>query len=439
MTDILAFDLGASSGRAIVGRLKDGRIATEELHRFPNDPVLVGDRLHWDILRLLHELKQGFLKAKHEGISLASYGIDTWGVDFGLLGRKGELLGNPYHYRDRHTEGLIERVTVELTAEKVFGSTGIAFQPFNTLYQLYALKLAGDPWLEQAQQLLFAPDLLNYFLTGEKATEWSIASTAQLYNPTVGDWDSELLAHIGIPSSWFGPVVQPGTKIGRLRSSVTEELGIEAVTAIAVAEHDTASAVVAVPTLNREFAYLSCGTWSLMGTETEKPIITEQARRWNFTNEGGAYGTFRLLKNIMGLWILQEARRDWEKAGSAYSFPELVALAEKAEPFAAFIEPDDGTFFAAGDMLGRIKAYLARTGQRVLDEPGAIVRCILESLALKYRYVLSQVETLSSRRFEGLNMVGGGSQNTLLCQWTANALGKTVWAGPAEGDRKSVV
>ncbi len=433
MSQILAFDLGASSGRALLGRLENHKIVIEELHRFPNDPVQVGDRLQWDILRLYHEIKQGLLKAKHQDLELESIGIDSWAVDFGLLGTHGELLANPYHYRDHHTDGMMEQLLAEYPAEEIFARSGIQFLPFNTIFQLYALKQAGNPVLDIADKFLMIPDLLRYFMTGKRYNEFTNATTTQLYNPLSGRWDEELLVKIGIPATWFGEVVQPGTHVGELRDSLCEELGISPVPMIAVAEHDTGSAVVAVPALEKSFAYLSCGTWSLMGTEVDEPVMGEEARALNFTNEGGAYGTYRLLKNIMGLWILQECRREWERAGSAYSFVELVKLAEAAPAFAAYIDPDDDCFLHAGDMPERVRAYCARTGQDVPSDVGVIVRVILESLALKYRAVLEMTERLSGKQFSGLHMVGGGINNTLLCQWTANSIGKPVWAGPTEG------
>lgn len=417
----------------MLGRLNEGKIEVEELHRFSNDPVQVGDRLHWDILRLLHELKQGLLKAKHRGIKLDSIAIDSWAVDFGFIGSNGELLGNPYHYRDHHTDGVMEQVIEKLSASHIFGRTGIQFLPFNTINQLAALKQADSPLLRDAKHFLMIPDLLRYFLTGEMFNEFSNATTTQLYNPLKGGWDEELIRAIGISPDLFGQVAGPGERVGQLRSAVCEELNIESVPVYAVAEHDTGSAVAAVPALERSFAYLSCGTWSLMGTEIEEPVINELAQQLNFTNEGGAYGTYRLLKNIMGLWILQECRRSWERGGISYTFPELVKLADEAKPFAAFIDPDDPLFLHPGDMPARISEYSVRTGQTAPEDAGAIVRCILESLALKYRYVLELTEQLSGQTFNGLHMVGGGIQNTLLCKWTANAIGKPVWAGPVEG------
>jgi rhamnulokinase len=433
LTSILAYDLGASSGRALLGRLNSRTIETEELHRFPNDPVQVRGRLHWDILRLLHETKQALLKAKHRGVTLQSLAIDSWAVDFGLIGRSGELLGNPYHYRDTHTDGVMENLSARLTPPYIFGRTGIQFLPFNTIYQLAAMKRDDSPLLREADRFLMIPDLLRYFLTGDMYNEFSNATTTQLYNPLRGDWDADLLAAIGIPASWFGPVLQPGASAGELLPSVCGELGIASVPVIAVAEHDTGSAVAAVPATDRSFAYLSCGTWSLMGTETDRPVISELAQQLNFTNEGGVGGTYRLLKNIMGLWILQETKREWERGGTTLSYPQLIGLAEQAPAFAAWIDPDDARFLAPGDMTPRIRDYCRETGQRAPEQPGEVVRCILESLALKYRYVLELTERLSGNAFSGLHMVGGGIQNKLLCQWSASAIGKPVWAGPAEG------
>ncbi|MDQ1912737.1 rhamnulokinase family protein [Paenibacillus sp. GD4] len=433
MGSIVAFDLGASSGRAMLGRLTDGKIEITELHRFTNDPVQVGDRLHWDILRLYHEIKQALILAKNKGIEIDSIGIDSWAVDFGFIGPNGELVGNPYHYRDRHTEGMMEKLFARIPASEIFARTGIQFLQFNTIFQLFALKEAGSPWLQKENRLLMIPDLLRYFLTGEMHNEFSNATTTQLFNPATGSWDRELLKQLDLPESWFGEVLQPGSKAGMLQASVCEELGVPSIPVFAVAEHDTGSAVAAVPATDRSFAYLSCGTWSLMGTEVQEPVINELAQELNFTNEGGAYGTYRLLKNIMGLWILNESRREWEKTGKSYSFPELVKLAGEAKPFQSFIDPDDSLFLAPGDMPSRIEQYCRQTGQQAPETAGEFVRCILESLALKYRYVLEMTERLSGQSFNGLHMVGGGIQNTLLCQWSANAIGKPVWAGPSEG------
>lgn len=429
---ILAYDLGASSGRVLLGRLTDSRIEVEEIHRFSNDPVKVGERLHWDMLRLYHEIQQGLLKAKHMGVNPSSLGIDSWAVDFGLIGETGEMLGNPYHYRDWHTHGVMGEVQGRLGKESIFQRTGIQFLTFNTIYQLAAMRNMKSPLLEQAAHFLMIPDLLRYFLTGEMYHEFSNATSTQLYHPLQQDWDDELLSSISIPRSWFGKVLESGSVAGTIRSSVMTDLGIGAIPVIAVAEHDTGSAVAAVPALERSFAYLSCGTWSLLGTETAHPVINDDTLRFNFTNEGGVGRTYRLLKNIMGLWILQEARREWERQGSPYSFSELVHMAEQAPAFTCLIDPDDELFLHAGDMKTRICQYCRNTGQPLPETPGEITRCILESLALKYRYVLELTERVSGQRFSGLHMVGGGIQIRLLCQWTTNSIHKPVWAGPAE-------
>lgn len=430
---VLAYDLGASSGRAMSGSLSDTLIEVEEIHRFSNDPVQVGERLHWDILRLFHEIKQGLVKAKHQGITIKSLAIDSWAVDFGMIGHHGELISNPYHYRDLHTSGTMERLLTQISPKEIFGRTGVQFLSFNTLYQLVALQQAGSSILRDGKHLLMIPDLLRYFLSGEIFNEFTNATTTQLYNPGIGKWDNTLIQQLGFQESWFSDVVQPGTNVGRLRSGIQDELGMSSIPIFTAAEHDTASAVVAVPTLEHSFAYLICGTWSLMGTEVQEPVLSDTALELNFTNEGGAYGTYRLLKNIMGLWILQECRRKWEQEGYSYSFPELVLLAQQEPSFLTMIDPDDARFLSPGDMPERIRTYAVQTGQRRPDGIGTVVRCILESLALKYRYVLELTERLSGNTFQGLHMVGGGIHNTLLCQWTANAIGKPVWAGPTEG------
>ena len=433
MSYVLAFDLGASSGRAMLGRIHEGKIELEELHRFSNDPVQINQRLYWDILRLFHEIKQALLKAKHRGIELSSIAIDSWAVDFGLLDEAGELLANPFHYRDLQNNEVYEEVVAQIGAERIYGSTGIQLLSFNTLYQLAAMKKKNHPALKEAKHFLMIPSLLRYFLTGEKFNEFTNATTTQFYNPVQDDWDTSLLEQIGIDSSIFANAVQPGTVVGKLQLALCEELGIESVPVIATAEHDTASAVAAVPATTERFAYLSSGTWSLMGTEINQPNLTEQARQHNFTNEGGVNHTFRFLKNIMGLWIIQECKRDWEKQGESYSFAELVELAAAAEPFAAFIDVDDALFLGTGNMPTQIDRYCKRNGQKLPASIGSYARTIFEGLALKYRYTLETMEHLTGERYGGLHIVGGGIQNTLLCQWTANAIQRPVWAGPIEG------
>lgn len=435
MTDarrVLAFDLGASSGRAIVGELADGRLSIREIHRFSNDPVQVADRLHWDILRLYHEIKQGLLKAKLEGLEPDSIGIDSWAVDFGLIGRDGGLLGNPYHYRDAHTAGVMEELIASAGAEKLFAASGIQFLPFNTIYQLAALNKAGSPLLAQAETLLMIPDLLRYFLTGVKAGEFTNASTTQLLNPHTREWDGGLLELLGLNASLLPRVLQPGAVVGPLRAQVREELGLGPIPVVAVGEHDTASAVVGVPADRSDFAYLSCGTWSLLGTELDRPVLSGQALDWNFTNEGGVDGTYRLLRNIMGLWLVQECKRVWEKEGFRYTHAELVGMAERAPAFGMLVDPDDASFLNPPHMPKAIAEYCRRTGQPEPADHGQTIRCVLESLALKYRLVLERTEKLAGRSFAGLHMVGGGIQNELLCRFTAGAIGRPVWAGPTE-------
>jgi rhamnulokinase len=433
LSGVLAFDLGAGSGRALIGRFDGQKLTATEIHRFSNDPVQLHHRLHWDILRIYYEIKQAIMKSRQQGYSeLKGMAIDSWAVDFGLIGRNGELLGNPYHYRDHHTDGVMDQVFQVIPRETVFSRTGIQFLPFNTIYQLYALKKASSPLLENAESLLMIPDLLRYFMTGEKASEFTNATTTQLFNPLQLQWDETLLKQLDLPPSLFMKVLKPGTIMGTLLPSVCEELNVPAVPVIAVGEHDTASAVASIPTDSADFAYLICGTWSLMGTEVNEPVLSDQASNWNFTNEGGIGHTFRLLKNIMGLWILQECKRVWEKEGIHASYEEMLSKARQAKPFKSLIDPDHPLFLNPAHMPNQIKQYCRDTAQPVPGEIGEFVRCIMESLALKYRLILERTEQLSSKRFPLLHMVGGGINNTMLCQFTASAIGKPVRVGPTE-------
>ncbi|TJY40678.1 rhamnulokinase [Cohnella pontilimi] len=433
----LAFDLGASSGRALIGRLTveaDGRrkLEVSELHRFPNYAVQVGRHLHWDILRLLHEIKISIRKTFREGYQPATFGIDSWGVDFGLLDADGELLGNPYHYRDPQTEGLIEEVNGLIGSEALYRQSGLQFMPFNTLYQLLAMKKAGSPKLQIADTLLLTPDLLMYLLTGVRVCEFSMATTTQLFHPVDRAWNTGLMEQLGIPPHLFLKPVLPGHSVGPLAPEVCRELGVPAVTGVAVGSHDTESAVAAIPAEAGPFAYLVCGTWSLLGTEMDSPLLTPEAMELQFSNEGGVGGTYQLLKNIMGLWLLQECKREWEEAGNEIGYPQLVAAAEAAEPFRSLVNPDDPRFYGPGGMTDKIRAVCRETAQPEPRNEGDFVRCILESLALRYRQALDQAERLTGYSFERLHMVGGGIQNRLLCRFTANALGRPVWAGPVE-------
>ncbi|GGG77248.1 rhamnulokinase [Paenibacillus radicis (ex Gao et al. 2016)] len=437
LSTVLAFDLGASSGRALIGKLmqaEDGQreLKVEEIHRFPNHAIGVGGHLHWDILRLLHEMKKAIRKAFQEGHRPETFGIDTWGVDFGLIDANGELLGNPYHYRDPQTEGLIEEVIGMVGKEALFQQGGLQFMPFNTIYQLYAMRKAASPKLDAASSLLLTPDLLVYFLTGRKVCEFTMATTTQLYHPEQQAWNTELMDRLGIPSGIFLDPIHPGTRIGSLTPEVCEELDVPPIEAVAVATHDTESAVAAVPAGEGAFAYLVCGTWSLLGTELDQPLVTAEAMAHDFSNEGGAFGKYQLLKNIMGLWILQECKREWDESGNVISFAELVDLASQAIPFRSLINPDDARFFGPSDMVEKVRSFCAETWQPVPETEAEIARCIMESLALKYRHALEKMEQLTGNAYAGMHMVGGGIQNRLLCRLTAGALGRPVWAGPVE-------
>lgn len=437
MSKFLAFDLGAESGRAVVGHLEGDRLHLEEIHRFPNGPVRVLDSLYWDVLHLWSEIKRGLgLAADRYGDALAGIGLDTWGVDFGLLAADDTLLGNPYHYRDRRTEGMMEAAFQIVPRAEIYERTGIQFMPINSLFQLFALAQADSPLLTQAQTFLNMPDLLNFWLSGRKANEFSIATTSQCYDPRAGDWARDMLERLGIPPRIFGEpgagIVQPGTVLGDLRASVREESGSPAIPVVAVAGHDTASAVAAVPTTGRDYIYLSSGTWSLMGVESEQPIINAQSLAYDFTNEGGVNGTFRFLKNIMGLWLVQECRRTWARAGRPFSYDDLTQLAAQAPPFGPLVSLADSRFLPPGDMPGRIQTYCRETGQTVPETPGQIIRCALESLALEYRWVAERLVEIVGRPLPTIHIFGGGSQNKLLNRFTADATGRTVIAGPVE-------
>lgn len=434
MLKLLAFDYGASSGRAILGKYNGEKLLLEEVHRFANEPVMVNGTLHWDILRLFHEMKQGIGKCVQNGDGdFASIGVDTWGVDFGLLGPAGELLGNPVHYRDERTDGMIGEACKIVPREKIYQNTGTQIMPINTLYQLLAMKRACSPLLEQADTLLMMPDLLNYFLTGEKASEFSIASTTQMFDWETMEWSRDLVKKLGIPGEILPAILAPGSVMGNMSMRVRKELGMHGnVPVIAVAGHDTESAMMAVPTDKTGSAYLSCGTWSLLGIERNGPIINDATYALDFTNECGYGGKVSLHKNIMGLWIYQECRRTWNKESKSTDYKQLEIQAKETKAFAAFIDPDDPIFLAPGNMPDRIAEYCIRTGQEVPKSRGAIVRCILESLALKYRMTLEELEKITGTAIPVLHIVGGGCRDELLCRFTANAIGRPVIAGPVE-------
>ncbi len=427
----LALDLGAESGRAVLGRFDGGRMSLEEVHRFPNVPVKLIDGTHWDALRIFTEVKEGLKKAVGKTGQVDSLGVDSWGVDFGLLDADGSLVSNPYYYRDPRTEGTEERAFERMSREEIYDTTGIQFMPINTLNQLLALE--RSPLMEAAQTLLMMPDLIGYWLTGEKAGEYTIASTSQLLDAGTGDWAWELLEKLHIPGGLFPEVRTPGTGSGPLLPDVAGETGAGEGTVVAlVASHDTASAVVAVPAEGEDFAYISSGTWSLVGVELPRPVITEEGLGANFTNEGGFGGTTRFLKNVMGLWLLQECRRTWAREGSEYSYEKLAHLAEAVPADGPLVDPDHPMFLSPGDMPSRIRRFCEATGQERPEEPGVMTRCVLESLALKYRWVIEKAEEITGREVGVVHVVGGGVRNELLCQLTADATRRPVRTGPVE-------
>ena len=433
MKKVLAFDFGASSGRAILGTFDNGKIELEELHRFSNDPVEVNGHFYWDILRLFFEIKQGILKCSAAGHKdIAAIGIDTWGVDFALIDKDGEILGNPYHYRDAKPENM-EETFQQLGKENIYEKTGLQFLAFNTLYQLRNLKKNKPQLLDRAEHLLLIPDLFNYLLTGKMAAEYSNVSTTQLLNPNKGQWEYSLTDALGIDRKLFKDIVDSGTVLGLLKPELAKELQMPQVPVICVASHDTGSAVAAVPFEDpQKSLYISCGTWSLMGTELKQPLINEKAMAFNFTNEGGVERTTRFLRNIMGLWLIQESRRQWKRENLEYSFNDMENAAKEAEPFRSFINPDFDGFTPPGDMPGRIREFCKNAGLKVPETMGEVVLCIYQSLALKYRYVTEAMEEMMGTRIDTIHMVGGGIKDQFLCQMTADATGRRVVAGPTE-------
>lgn len=428
---VLAFDFGASSGRAIIGCFDGDKITLEEVHRFSNDPVSVGGTVYWDVLRLFYEIKQGIIKAKIAG-GFDSIGIDTWGVDFGLIDSEGKLMENPVHYRDARTVGLVDEAFKTMPKEKLYGITGIQFMELNTLFQLISLK-KYRPWmLERADKMLFMPDLFGYMLTGKMCAEYSIASTSQLIDLDKRTWSKEILDAFGIKESVFAPLVQPGTVLGELSKEVCEECGVDPVPVISVCGHDTQSAITSVPCEDGDFAFLSSGTWSLFGTELDKPIVNETSMNINITNEGGFDGSTGFLKNIIGLWLIQESRRQWKREGKEYSYADLEKLALAAEPFKCFIDPDAPEFVPHGNIPERVCEFCRKTGQYVPETVGEIMRCIYESLAMKYRLTFEKLRECTERDYPVIHVIGGGTKDGLLCQMTANSCDRTVKAGPIE-------
>ncbi len=428
-----AIDLGAESGRVILGTVSDSKLELADLHRFPNGPIRTLDELHWDVLRLWSEMKQGVGMAAQRASGLRGIGLDTWGVDFGLFARGGALLGNPFHYRDARTNGILDKAFGIVPRKEIFEHTGIQFMQFNSVFQLLAMKLANSPLLDAAETFLMMPDLFNFWFTGRKCCEFTNATTTQAYDPRVGGWAKPLIEKLGIPTTIFPEIVAAGTVLGPVCKAVREEIAIDQVPVIAPATHDTGAAVAAVPAVgDAPWVFLSSGTWSLMGMEVSEPIINEKSLTYNFTNEGGVSGTFRFLKNIMGLWLVQECRRTWQRAGQDYSYAQLTEMAAAARPFLAIIDPDDASFLAPGDMPARITEFCRKTGQSAPSTPGETVRVCLESLALTYRQTLERIEACTGKRAEVIHIVGGGTQNKQLCQWAADATGRTVVAGPIE-------
>lgn len=430
--NLLAFDIGASNGRAMLGAFDGERISLSELHRFDHAMIEENGAHSWDIEYLTRQLKLGFAACKARGDGrIDCFGIDTWGVDFGLLDENGSLIENPRCYRDATDDEMLEAWEAVSKAE-LFERTGIAAMNFNTIYQLVRRVNAKDPALRRARTLLLMPDLLGYFLTGEQRSEYTNVTTTNLYNVSTQDWDFDLIRRLGIPSNIFSPIDRAGTLRGRLTQQVASELGLAQMPFAAVGTHDTASAVAAIPG-EGSFAFCSSGTWSLFGIETERPLLDEAVFAANFSNEGTVQGGYRPLKNIMGQWIIQECRREWARQGMEYSWKEIDALMAKVRPFAAIIDPDDASFFSAGDMCGKIVRYCKKTGQTPPNTPGEFARCVYESLALKYRWALEWLETMKGEKIDSLNVAGGGISNTLFCQMTADALNRRVVAGPAEG------
>lgn len=426
----LAFDLGAESGRAVLGKLDGNKLTLEEKHRFSNPNGRMHGHLHWNLLQQWEELKTGLRKA---GTNLDGIGVDTWGVDFGLIGADGQILGNPYMYRDSRTDGMMDEVFKLVPRQEVFEHTGIQFMQLNSLYQYVALARSKSPELQIAQTLLFMPDLFNYLFTGVRKSEFSIATTSQMYDPRKKRWATEMLEKLGVPTKILPEIVPSGTVLGPVMKEVADECGVGPIPVIAPACHDTGSAVAAVPAQGEDWCYISSGTWSLMGVELNEPVINEKSLKYNYTNEGGVGGTIRFLKNIMGLWLVQECRRHFTKEGHDHSYAELTQMAERAKGFGALIDPDHGPFLTPGEMPIKIEQFCKKTKQQPPGTRGEYIRCCLESLALTYRRTLEGLEDILGRKITTIHIVGGGSQNLLLNQMTADACGRTVIAGPVEG------
>jgi rhamnulokinase len=427
-----AVDLGAQSGRVAVGRFDGERLAVSEVHRFPNGPVRTRGTLSWDILGLYREVLDGLRSAAREAGRVDSVAVDSWGIDFGLLDGRGRLLRNPVHYRDARRGSAMEAVLAQVPGRELYERTGIQLMPINTIFELAALVAESDPALAAADTLLLIPDLVHYWLCGARTTEFTNATTTQCLDPRSGSWADDLLRRLDVPTRILPEVVQPGTRLARLGDEVAAETALGGAEVVAAATHDTGSAVAAIPFRRPDSAFVSAGTWSLVGVEVEQPVVGDASFAANLTNEGGVGGTFRLLRNVTGLWLLHECRRVWALEGSDYSFDQLVALAKEAEPLRSLIEPNDPAFADQGDMPARVRAFCAHTGQPEPVEPGAVVRCVLESLALKHAQTIDVLASVTGRRPTEIHLVGGGARNELLCRWTAGAAGLPVLAGPEE-------
>jgi len=427
---VLAFDFGASSGRAIIGTFENGKISLEEIHRFDNGPVLMNGGFYWDLPKLFHEVKQGLIKAEKYGYE--SIGIDTWGVDYALITLDGLLLGNPYNYRDERTIPVFEKIKETIGESKLYKMTGIQNMNINTLYQLLETKENHPDFYALADRLILMPDLFGYLLTGKVYAERSMASTTQLLDPYTKDWNKKLIDKLGLDITKFPDLVDSGTQIAPIKEEICKELDITPKMLTAIAGHDTASAVVAVPAKVKDFVYISCGTWSLFGTELDEPCITEMSAEMNITNEGGHNRTTRFLKNIIGLWMIQETRRQFKREGKDYSYADMEKMAREAKPMQCFIDPDDPRFTPPGNQIQRIREFCQETGQYVPETDGEIVRCIYESLAMKYKYTFENLQKCTGKTFEAIHMVGGGTKDGFLCQMTADATNVPVIAGPIE-------
>jgi len=432
----LGVDLGAESGRVIAGLWDGKRMKLEEMHRFPNGGVAIADSLRWNTLGLWNEIQTGLTAAaKKFGKSVVSVGVDTWGVDYALLSKSGEMLGLPFHYRDGRTRGMFQRAFAKVPREEVFAATGLQFMEMNTLYQLLAHQKNNPELLAAAETLLMMPDFLHYCLSGARVSEFTIATTSQCVNPRQRAWANDLLQKLGLPTKIFPEIVPPGTRIGQLRASLAERTGLGPIAVVVPAAHDTGSAVAAVPTTNTgkaNWAYLSSGTWSLLGVELQDALLSPRVLELNITNEGGVDGTYRLLKNIMGLWLVQQCRRSFIEKGKDISYEQLAQRASEAPAFRSLVDPNDDRFLNPPDMPKAIQDFCRETGQPVPETEGQFARCVFESLALTYASTLEGLEALTGTKIDAVHVVGGGSRNTLLNQFAANACGRPVIAGPVE-------